>query len=353
MKITPFFRNYLRDLEGYHSNKIENPNLTYSTYKVYSKLDRKKTTEEKDLKELGKLYNDKKISDENLEKEFLKRELRNYQNVIEKYLIHDENLWKKITIDVIKDISKILLSEITEHPFDKEFTPAFQPHLNKEQIFEKKNIAGDFRKTPLIKGDINFRPAKTIEKDIKKILNDTYKVLDDSNSSIEQKILSLALFHLNFEFIHPFAEGNGRAGRILINILSIQNKIIPPAFGAEINFDSNDTKLTFINPKLYKEIINSVLFAKEEQKDWKLIRSVPEVLENFYYKSLIETINLIGEKNEKDLMEVFYLDYTIEERFYFEKFINHILKKNIKIIKEDSKKLEKEKRKLTNFNIKK
>ncbi len=49
----------------------------------------------------------------------------------------------------------------------------------------------------------------------------------------------VSLLHLNFEFIHPFIDGNGRTGRLLLNLLLMQNGYPP------INIKYEDRKKYF------------------------------------------------------------------------------------------------------------
>lgn len=42
--------------------------------------------------------------------------------------------------------------------------------------------------------------------------------------SLEQ----IAYFHISFEKVHPFSDGNGRTGRLIMTYQAIQNDFIPP-----------------------------------------------------------------------------------------------------------------------------
>ena len=54
-----------------------------------------------------------------------------------------------------------------------------------------------------------------------------------ANEETEDKIGLLARSHAEFERIHPFSDGNGRTGRLLLFILALKLKIVPPILKKE------------------------------------------------------------------------------------------------------------------------
>ena len=56
------------------------------------------------------------------------------------------------------------------------------------------------------------------------------------NEETEDKIGLLARSHADFERIHPFSDGNGRTGRLLLFILALKLKIVPPILRKERRF---------------------------------------------------------------------------------------------------------------------
>jgi Fic family protein len=61
--------------------------------------------------------------------------------------------------------------------------------------------------------------------------------------SNDMSLENIAEFHILFEKIHPFADGNGRVGRLIMAYQAIQNNMVPPL----IENESRDEYLKAIN----------------------------------------------------------------------------------------------------------
>ena len=72
-----------------------------------------------------------------------------------------------------------------------------------------------------IKGvNIKLSLPHMISNDIENLL---YRI-----KSNDMSLLDISDFHILFERIHPFADGNGRVGRLIMAYQAIQNNIVPP-----------------------------------------------------------------------------------------------------------------------------
>lgn len=72
-------------------------------------------------------------------------------------------------------------------------------------------------------GEVVYTPPRgTIQE---KLLNLTNYINDDSKYPYDP-LLKIAISHYQFEAIHPFRDGNGRAGRILCILLMIQKQLL-------------------------------------------------------------------------------------------------------------------------------
>ncbi|MBI2057186.1 Fic family protein [Candidatus Pacearchaeota archaeon] len=79
-----------------------------------------------------------------------------------------------------------------------------------------------FRKIELVVGNSKTLPYENIEKEIKKLFLDYRK----KRKKIHPFILAFD-FHLSYEIIHPFRDGNGRTGRLILNKILMQNGYPP------------------------------------------------------------------------------------------------------------------------------
>ena len=82
---------------------------------------------------------------------------------------------------------------------------------------------GGFKIVPNIIGTIEVVDTvdpKNVEKELEKLLN-------EYNSIKTIKLEDIIDFHYKFELIHPFADGNGRIGRIIMFKECLKNNIMP------------------------------------------------------------------------------------------------------------------------------
>jgi len=79
---------------------------------------------------------------------------------------------------------------------------------------------GNYRKVQVKVGKLTPPIANKIEG----LIADLEKFINDDNSLPE--LIKAGLTHIQFETIHPFLDGNGRIGRLLIVLMLIKDKVI-------------------------------------------------------------------------------------------------------------------------------
>jgi len=167
----------------HHSNAMEGTTLSFG--------------ETKELLELGRTAGHKPLGEQLVILGFAKaydviiREASNKDNVIDS--------------SFIKDIHAIM----------------FDDALKVSPQFVSKPVGAYRRDERYIKGvDIKLSLPHMISNDIENLLFRFH--------SNKMDLLDISEFHILFEIVHPFADGNGRVGRLIMAYQAIQNNIVPP-----------------------------------------------------------------------------------------------------------------------------
>ncbi|MDH2998036.1 hypothetical protein A1D22_09115 [Pasteurellaceae bacterium LFhippo2] len=161
----PFIQDDLNHFYNYHSNKIENNALTYGETITVLKDG---FGVQKPLKDI--------------------RDIENHH----KALLYVQEL--------AKDNAPLSLMVIRE----------IQAIIEPEKAGFRRNLA-----------EIQNTNAKTAEP--YEIMMKMQNLVDSYNSSNTDFFSKLSKFHIDFETIHPFADGNGRTGRLLLNLELMKN----------------------------------------------------------------------------------------------------------------------------------
>jgi Fic family protein len=178
------------------------------------------------------------------------RTLFEQQNQKDCYEILQDKIINKEEISL--DLIKAVHFELCKGTYDE------------RRYLENGEKPGEFKKHDYVVG------LNEVGSDAEEVEDDLRELIEEVNNQKDGDILKIAAyFHANFENIHPFADGNGRVGRTLLNYyLMIKNH--PPI----IIYDE-DKKIYYEALKIFDERLNIddlyVFFKQQCVKTWKRI----------------------------------------------------------------------------------
>ena len=168
------------------------------------------------------------------------------------------------------------------------------------------NGGGTFKTLPneIVGANFKTSPPHLVEEHLNKLIENFY----NSNEDIIKKV---AVFHADFEKIHPFPDGNGRTGRLLMNlelmkerfpITIIKKKDREDYYNALEKAHSNDDYediISFIENNVEKSF---EFYFEHITNNWK------QEIEDFYFLNKFATeekeeVKSIEEKKKKDDFE--------------------------------------------------
>ncbi len=117
---------------------------------------------------------------------------------------------------------------------------------------------GEYKLKPNIVGGIETSKPSEVKKDIDKLLK-------DYNEKNSVKIVDIIDFHYEFEKIHPFQDGNGRVGRLIMFKECLRNSIIPFIIEDEFKFFYYRGLSEY--PKIKGYLKDSCLSAQDNYKE--------------------------------------------------------------------------------------
>ena len=156
-------------------------------------------------------------------------------------------------------------------------------------------------------GEIVYTPPQSAT-EIQRLMKNLEDYINDDSLSDVDPLIKLAVIHRQFESIHPFYDGNGRAGRI-INILYLVLKgllDIPVLYLSRFIIGNK--------PDYYRLLQNVRETGEWESWLWYMLRAV----EKTAFQS-IQTVEGI-----RDLMMVYKHKLRDDFKFYSQDLLNHL-----------------------------
>ncbi len=183
-----------------------------------------------------------------------------------------------------------------------------QVHFDLMQSVRGKNkLPGEYRRSQNWIGGSNLKNAAfipPIHQDVNSLMGDLEKFLNNTDTGLTH-VMKIALAHYQFETIHPFLDGNGRLGRLLITLYLVDNEVLKkPVLYLSDYFEKNRTE--------YFDCLSQVR-EKNELSRWLI----------FFMKGLIAT----SQSSINSLQAILELKKECEENRIY------LLGKRIKVAK--------------------
>lgn len=188
------------------------------------------------------------------------------------FMLNEINYQDDLTIDLIIDINRLINNRI----------------INPAQL-GLRTIPVEIRNTDVVTTEPHL------------IKEQLQSLLDKCNLLFKESVdfKDLAQFHEEFETIHPFIDGNGRTGRLLINFYLIKNQLAP----TYINDSQKEQYYDCLSKKDYQQlasILEANCFDNQNLIKQYIIRDeacMPEIIEH-YWQPIVDSFGNIAPNYE-------------------------------------------------------
>ncbi len=178
----------------------------------------------------------------------------------------------------------------------------------------------------LLSGEVMYTPPRG-KQVINEKLNNLIEYINDDDTYDYDPLIKLAVSHYQFEAIHPFRDGNGRAGRILSILLMVQKKIL-------------DTPILYLSAYIiqrkddYYRLLSEVT-SRGQWKNWiiYMLHAVEET--SIYTINKIEEIDRLFDRTLKLVEEKLpHIRKEVVEKLFEQPYTSpkRLLDKNLKSV---------------------
>jgi len=162
-------------------------------------------------------------------------EVDNHRGAFE-YVLNCASKSESLSVSLVNQVHRLLMDRLTHD------AGTFKQHEN--AILGSDLVTAPASQTPIL---------------MQQWMDNTEYQLEQANSD-DEKIASITASHIEFEKIHPYSDGNGRTGRMLMNFLLLRVGNWPLIIKGEqretyINFLANDDLVGFT--QFAKELITA------------------------------------------------------------------------------------------------
>lgn len=197
--------------------------------------------------------------------------------------------------------------------FDKEFILDLHKILLSGKVRKQTNQIGEFRTrqnyvgTMGRKREITYTPPEP--EMVEKLIDNLIEYIEKPKDNY-RPLVRIAIIHAQFETIHPFMDGNGRVGRILIPLyLYYVEQIDMPCFFVSEALERDKLKYYTLlnnirNKNEWSEWIKFFLVTVKNQCD-KYIRMISDI-NLLYEKDLEKASGLVRTGNMRTLINLLY-----------------------------------------------
>lgn len=177
--------------------------------------------------------------------------------LLDDYIPKQMNMREFYEVKNYKQVLKCLIESLNAK---EQLNPKLIKHFHAlclENLLENK---GEFKKVPnvIIGATFETLPPYQVPTAMQEWCNNLYDRFDNAKND-DDKLQAILESHIHFEKIHPFSDGNGRIGRLLI-VYSCIEQNLPPAI------IQKDSKAQYISIIRNNDIQNFMSMAKDLQK---------------------------------------------------------------------------------------